>query len=300
MNASLDTDILTAFISVVEAQGFTKAALRLHRTQSAVSLQIKRLEDIVGTPLLVRTPRAIQLTKAGETFLVYAKRIVHLQEEALLASSDTRGPSIVRLGLPEDYATWLLPPLLREMKHSHPDIQLHITCSMSVEIVEQLEKGELDLTVGIRCTPYSDGRMLCEEDLVWAAGPGFAIAPEETVPLAVFPAGCPFRARGLDALAGIGRPAKIVYTSQNPTGISIAVRESLGVTICSRRTMPADWRVMTASQGFPDLPHAELELHRSPTALHTSHDIVVGMIESYLKAPLAAPHWIPDAVALAS
>jgi DNA-binding transcriptional LysR family regulator len=283
MAASLDTDLLTAFVAVAETVSFTKAAQQLHRTQSTISLQIKRLEEIVGAPLFVRTTRSLAPTQSGEMFLVYAKRILQLQMEALAASSGLHGPT-VRLGLPEDYAAAVLPSLLRALRSQQPDIELHIYCAMSQELVRLLHEGELDLTIGIRCQSFSDGRVVCEEPVVWSAHQGFSIGTEDAVPLAVWPPGCPFRARALDALAAIGRPSRVVYTSQNPTGIEIAVREGLGVTVRSRRTMPADWRILTPEDGFPTLPPVELEIHRSPTALHYAHDRVEGLLEAQFLA----------------
>jgi DNA-binding transcriptional LysR family regulator len=284
MAASLDTDLLTAFIAVAETESFTKAAQQLHRTQSTISLQIKRLEDIVGAPLFVRTTRSLAPTQSGEMFLVYAKRILQLQLEALAASSGGLRVPIVRLGLPEDYAAAVLPGLLRALREHEPRIELHIYCAMSEELVSRLHEGELDLTLGIRCQSYSEGRIICEEPVVWSAHHAFAIEAVQSVPLAVWPPGCPFRARALNALAEIGRPSRVVYTSQNPTGIEIAVREGLGVTVRSRRTLPGDWRVLAPEDGFPALLPVELEFHRSPTALHHAHDMVEKLLETQLLA----------------
>lgn len=284
MPAPLDTDLLAAFVSVAETGSFTKAAQQLHRTQSTVSLQIKRLEEIAGATLFERTTRSIALTRSGEILLAYARRILQLQFEALsMSSGGARGP-LVRLGLPEDYAACVLPPLLRALRESSSDIELHIYCAMSLELIERLHDGALDLTLGIRCLPTSEGHALCEEPVVWTAGADFTLSSEDSVPLAVYPPGCPFRARALDALAGVGRRGHVVYTSQNPTGIEIAVREGLGVTVRSRRTLPAGWRVLTPEDGFPALPPAELELHRSPTALHAAHDTIETLLETQLRA----------------
>ncbi len=138
--------------------------------------------------------------------------------------------------------------------------------------------------LGIRCIEPSEGRVLCAEEVVWAASPGFFAPPEGPVPLAVYPSGCPFRARALNALVAIGRPGKIVYTSQNPSGIEVAVRQSYAVTVRSRRTLPADWVVLDPEAGFPLLPPAALELHRAPIALHSAFDEVEGLIERQVAA----------------
>jgi DNA-binding transcriptional LysR family regulator len=274
MAGSLDADVLKSFVAVAEAHSFTKAALQLHHTQSTVSLQIKKLEAMVGTVLLQRTTRSLALTPAGEKFLVYAKQILKLQHEALNVSADVGRLKVVNLGLPEDYAPLIVPVLLRELAKQDPTLRLHITCATSALLLAQLDQGDLDLVLSIRADEPSDGHALCEEQIVWAANPAFTLAPDHPVPLAVYPQGCPFRARALNALASIGRNSQVVYTSQNPTGIEVAVREGLGVTVRSRRTLPTDWKVLGPEDGFPLLPPAELELHRSPTALHAVNDRV--------------------------
>ena len=279
MAGSLDHDLLVGFIAVAETKSFTKAAAQLHRSQSTISLQIRRLEEIVGAPLLIRTTRSLDFTRAGEKFLIYAKRIVQLHAEALSVAGTGAEAPIVRLGLPEDYAASFVPDLLQALAEKGSPSQLHIYCAMSTELVHRLQAGELDLALGIRCIEPSDGRVLCAEQVVWAASRGFALHRPGPVPLAVYPAGCPFRARALNALMAIGRDSRIVYTSQNPSGIEVAVRQSYAVTVRSRRTLPADWVVLDPEDGFPALPPAALELHRAPVALHSAVDEIEGLIE---------------------
>jgi len=285
MAGSLDHDLLVGFITVAETRSFTKAASQLHRSQSTISLQIRRLEEIVGAPLLVRTTRSLDFTRAGEKFLAYAKRIVQLQAEALSVAADGADAPVVRLGLPEDYAASIVPDLLRALEAAGSRSQLHIFCAMSTELVHRLQAGELDLVLGIRCIEPSEGRVLCAEEVVWAASRNFT-APPGPVPLAVYPAGCPFRARALNALVAIGREGRIVYTSQNPSGIEVAVRQAFAVTVRSRRTLPADWVVLDPESGFPLLPPAALELHRAPIALHSAFDEVEMLIERQVGARL--------------
>lgn len=285
MAGSLDADLLRSFVAVAESQSFTKAALQLHHTQSTISLQIKRLEELVGASLLRRTTRSLALTTAGEKFLLYAKQILKLQHEALAVSSGLERVSVVTLGLPEDYAPLIVPPLLRGLARQDPQLRLHITCAASNDLLLLMQAGDLDLVLSIRAGQSPDGRVLCEEQIVWAASPTFTLSEDQPLPLALYPQGCPFRARALTALAGIGRASQIVYTSQNPTGIEVAVREGLGVTVRSRRTLPSDWTILSADQGFPSLPPAELELHRSPTALHPVNDRVALLLAAQFQEP---------------
>lgn len=262
MPANLESDLLRAFVAVAEAQSFTAAATRVARTQSAVSLQIRRLEEMLDCRLFERSRRHVALTRAGTDFLAYARRILRLHEEAVAAVNPARGEVIVRVGMPNDYAELYLPAVLRRLDIEHPRVRCNIQCDMTWNLLDQLEAGELDLVVGIRHAAHSIGRTLRLEDIVWVAGGDFEPGTvTEPLPLVLYPESCPYRARGVAALAGSGRQWRVVYTSQSPTGIRIAVEERGAVTITSRRTVPGHWRILTPEQGFPALPPAELQLY---------------------------------------
>lgn len=278
MQANLESDLLRTFIAVAEARSFTAAATRVARTQSAVSLQIRRLEALLGCRLFERSRRHVALTRAGTDFLAYARRILRLHEEAVAAVNPRRGEALVRVGMPNDYAELYLPGVLRRLDAEHPRVRCNIQCDMTWALLDRLEAGELDLVVGIRHAAHSTGRTLRLEDIVWVAGehfdPGALSGP---VPLVLYPESCPYRARGVAALAGGGRQWQVVYTSQSPTGIRIAVEERGAVTITSRRTVPQHWQILTPDQGFPDLPPAELQLYMAagdaPRAVATLADL---------------------------
>lgn len=263
MQANLDTALLRTFVAVAETASFTAAAVRIGRTQSAVSLQIRRLEETLDSRLFERTRRSVALTRAGRDFLPYARRILRLHEEALATVNPALGESSVRVGLPNDYAELFLPSVLRRFDADHPNVRCAIECDMTWELLERLERGELDVVVGIRHAARSTGRTLCLEDIVWVAGPDHdpAARGAAPVPLVLYPATCPYRARGLEALAGSGRAWRVVYTSQSPTGIRIAVEQLGAVTITSRRTVPAGWKILSPEDGFPALPPAELQIY---------------------------------------
>ncbi len=262
MLPNLESDLLRTFVAVAETQSFTAAATHVARTQSAVSLQIRRLEEMLDCRLFERSRRHVALTRAGTDFLAYARRILRLHEEAVAAVNPLLGEAIVRVGMPNDYAELYLPGVLRRLDAEHPQVRCNIQCDITRVLIERLEAGELDLVVGIRHTAYSTGRTLCLEDVVWVAGSDFdPDAVDGPLPLVLYPESCPYRARGIAALVGAGRPWRVVYTSQSPTGIRIAVQERGAVTITSRRTVPRGWKILTPEQGFPDLPPAELQLY---------------------------------------
>ncbi|MGN8197791.1 LysR family transcriptional regulator [Salinisphaera sp. RV14] len=287
--AVLDSDLLAAFVAVAETGGFTSAGQYLHKTQSTVSLRIRTLETRLNTQLLHRTSRQLALTADGQTFLVYARRLLQLQREAVSAVGPSAQPTTLRFGLPEDYAETWLPQVLRTFAASHPAVRPHIHCRMSTELIEQLEAGALDLVLTVRHSAASTARRVGTETLVWAAHRDFELVPDQPVPLALFPEQCAYRRRALEALTRIGRTWQIDYTSQSPTGLRVAVDLGHAVTITGRRTLPPGWHTLGEEAGLPQLPEAVLEIHRSPSVQHPAFDAFTALVEQTLDAAAAEP-----------
>jgi DNA-binding transcriptional LysR family regulator len=266
MSLGLDDTLLHSFVAIAETGSFTAAADQVHRSQSAISQQMQRLEGIAGTPLLLRAPRQVRLTPQGEVFLAYARRLLRLQEEAIAAVGSELRHQALRIGMPDDYAETLLPGLLARLSELHPEVRPHVHCAMSAQLLRLMDSGELDLAMTIRHSARTQGQTLCREELAWVAGPGFRDDPGAPLPLALFPEGCPYRARGINALFETGRDWQLVYTTQSPTGIRIAVERHGAITINASRTTPDSWRVLGPDLGLPRLPAVDLQMHRSPTA----------------------------------
>lgn len=280
----LDGESLRTFVTVADCGGFTAAAERVHRTQSAVSQQIKRLEDTLGVRLIVRTSRRMTLTPEGERFLGYARRILLLHEEAVSAVAGASRQANLRVGIPDDYAESLLPVILPRFEGEHPGVRPDIHCAMSSELLRSLEAGALDLALTIRHGGASRGRLLRREDLVWVADRRFDACGTTRIPLALFPEGCPYRARAVDGLSSVQREWSVVSVSQSMTGIRIAVEQQGAVTITSRRTMPRHWRILDEATGFPPIPPAELELHNGTS---TAPNEATNAFETFLRDALA-------------
>ncbi|REC95307.1 LysR family transcriptional regulator [Kushneria indalinina] len=278
---ALDSDLLIAFVTVVDSGGFTAAAQHLHRTQSTISLRIRTLESRLGTVLIERNSRLVRLTSEGETFLVYARRLLQLQQEALAALGRSR-PVTLRFGLPEDYADAWLTALLARFGEQHPQVQVHIHCRMSTELLEQLERGFLDIVLAVRHTPESSGRAIATEEVVWAAHQNFRLDPAKPIPLALFPEQCIYRRRALTALAGLGRDWQIDATSQSPSGLRVIVNQAQTVTLVDRRWLPDGWKILGAAEGLPAIPPATLEVHRSPSLTHPAFADFITLIEDVL------------------
>lgn len=260
----MDTDLLRAFVAVAECEGFSAAARILNRTQSAVSLQIKRLEDRMGEPLLERSSRSVGLTAAGGRLLPYARRILRLQDEARGAIHDDRRGELIRLGVSEEHASAYLPTLLPRFAAEHPAVRLEIVCDISSALVTRFHEGLLDLVLGVRHDPTPTGRLLGRERLVWVVERSRGLAGWPTLPLALNPEGCIFRAHAFAALGRADLRWDVRYTSRSPTGVNVAVQSGLAMTVKTHRSLPPGCRVVEADEGLPELGHIEVELHRAP------------------------------------
>ena len=263
----LDIDLLRSFVSVVDAGGFTRAGERVHRTQSTVSQQIKRLEDTFGRPLLHRNGKRVALTEEGERLLSYARRILALAEEAHQVVAQSAGAGVVRLGLPEDFAASRLAQVLARFARSRRGARLDVRCDLSVRLRDDLDRGELDLILFKRDAGERGGIACWPERLSWIASRRRELdVRRDPVPLVVFPQGCLYRNRAIHALEAAGRAWYIAYTSPNFYGIQAAVSVGLGISILPQAAILADHRVLGAKEGFATVPNTELALLAAPDA----------------------------------
>ena len=263
----LDIDLLRSFVSVVDAGGFTRAGERVHRTQSTVSQQIKRLEDTFGRPLLHRNGKRVALTEEGERLLSYARRILALAQEAHQVVAQSAGEGVVRLGLPEDFAASRLAQVLARFARSRQGARLDVRCDLSVRLRDDLDRGELDLILFKRDAGERGGIACWPERLSWIASRRRELdVRHDPVPLVVFPQGCLYRNRAIHALEAAGRAWYIAYTSPNFYGIQAAVSVGLGISILPQAAILADHRVLGAKEGFAKVPNTELALLAAPDA----------------------------------
>src|SRR5258705_302248 len=263
----LDLELLRSFVSVVDSGGFTRAGERVHRTQSTVSQQIKRLEDDLGQPLLNRTAKDVTPTEAGERLLSYARRLLSLAEEArdVLAGPSKEGA--VRLGIPEDFAAYRLTKLLASFSRSRPGLRLDVRVDQSTYLRRDLERGELDLALFKRSAGEKGGIAVWPERVHWVTSKTHPIGAQiRLVPLIGFPTGCLYRSRAIHAIESAGRAWHMAYTSSSLTGIQAAVAAGLGLSILSEIAIQADHRVLTAKDGFAPIDKTEVALVASPDA----------------------------------
>ncbi|MDB5568788.1 MAG: LysR family transcriptional regulator [Tardiphaga sp.] len=267
MVAMFDLDLLRSFVSVVDSGGFTRAGERVHRTQSTVSQQIKRLEDDIGRPLLNRSGKQVVPTECGERLLSYARRLLALAEEArdVLAQPDHEGA--VRLGIPEDFAAYRLTKLLAGFSRSRPGLRLDVRADQSTNLRRELERGDLDLALLKRDAGGKDGIAVWPERIHWVTSKAHpAHINADSLPLIFFPTGCLYRTRAIHAIEAAGRSWHMAYTSSSLAGIQAAVAAGLGLSIMPEIAVQADHRILTAKDGFAPIDKTEMALVAAPDA----------------------------------
>ena len=262
---AIDPDLLRAFVLIAEGHSFTQAAARVGRTQSAVSMQVKRLEEVLGQTVLSRSKGgSVELTAHGQYLLTRARQILALNDEVIATFREPQIAGTVRLGTPDDYAFAYLPPILKRFAETHPAVQVDVLCSPSEELMRKLKADEIDLTL------ISDGHQppgwpaapLWRGPLVWVTSSRYSPHREDPLPLALADRER-FLARGQDcewaraavqALERAGRRYRIAYTSASHVGTHAPVLAGLAVTVSTLSWLPDGLRPMRLEEGLPKLP----------------------------------------------
>jgi len=265
---NLDLDLLRTFVAIADEQSFAGAAQRVHRTQSAVSQQMQRLEAQVGKLLLAKSGRSKHLTEDGLRLLDYARRIIALNDEANVALSTTPGHAdVVRLGANHDMAENILPVMLQRVAKSHPNVLLEIRTGRSPFLMEELKKGELDLAITTRLDPERPRIMLRTSPTVWLCAADFPDDRKKPLPLIISNEPSLFRAIAIEALDAAQIPWRIAYLTLNLGAIRAAVRAGLGVTARNIEMLTPDLRVIGEAEGLPRLPHVKFHLYMRDEAV---------------------------------
>lgn len=260
---NIDIDLLRSFVTICRLRSFTAAAAALLRNQSTISLQVKRLEAILHRRLLNRSTHFVEPTEEGRALLEAATRIIELHDELLGRPRHPQAHGRVRLGTPEDFATFHLPDVLARFARSHPGVNLEVKCDLTLNLLKRFRAGDFDLIL-IKREPQPasqrSGTRVWREQLVWVGGRGVAIDLGNALPLALSPEPCVYRKRALDSLRRSKRRWRVSYTCESLAGTIAAVKAGLGVTVLPREMVPFDLQVLGRSSKLPDLPDAEIAL----------------------------------------
>ena len=264
--ANLDMDVLRTLAVAMDLGGFAKAAERLGRSQSAVSLQMRRLEDRVGRPLFRKQGRGLALTDAGDVVLGYARRILELNDEAVAAARGISIEGSVRFGVPQDFGDAWLPGVLAQFGRAYPAVTIEARVDRTNRLVKRIREGGLDLAV-LWGNPIPSLTRVKRLPMMWIGARGFAVKRGAELPLALFEQPCMFRPPGIEALERARRPWRLAFTSPSLSGLWAAASAGLGITIRTPLGLPS--QLAPLGRDLPKLPDIALSLYTaqaSPSA----------------------------------
>jgi DNA-binding transcriptional LysR family regulator len=270
---NLDIDLLRSFAAVADSGSFTAAGEIVARSQSAISVQIKRLEEAVGCKIFERTSRSLALTPAGDTLLGYARRILELNDESFRRMTEPPVTGEIRLGVTEYFVPGELTKILARFAAVYPDVHLEVRMGLSRDLRSALNAGELDAAI-VRLAPREHDKAIWREPQQWVARQDFSFKKGEVLPLVVLPPGCILREYAIDALKKAHQPRRIAFTSSSMTGVQAAVMAGLGISIVPRSSVLPGMRVLAKSKLFPEPGHLEIGILRAAEA---PQDIVVAL-----------------------
>lgn len=255
----LDLDLLRTFVLAVDLNSFARAADQVARSQSAVSLQMQRLEEMTGHQLFLKQGRGWQLTASGDLLLGYARQLLDINQQAVAALSATQIAGKVRLGIPADFAESGLPTVLARFAAVHPHMEIEVTIDRQAPLAQQLESGKLDVIISFGKTIPENAIPIGSLPVQWiGSSQHTAITRQDPLPLLLFEAPCLFRKIGLNALEKINRSWRPALTSGSLAGMWAAAQAGLGITIRTAMGLPAGCTILNSASGLPSLPDVEV------------------------------------------
>lgn len=280
----LDSDLLRTFVSVADTRNFTRAAHEVGRTQSAVSMQMKRLEAMVGEPLFERGPRGVALTARGTELLVNARRVVDLIDEtaAALRAPDLEGR--VRIGIPEEYSASVLSRALSSFAKAHRQVEVLVRYGRSSLHTDALERGDIDLAVVFEWESEPQGEVLMQDPTVWTTSDQHCVHEERPVPVALYesPGWCSEFA--IELLKARSIDYRVAYRSDTGNGLRLAVSSGLAIAPLSRSNIPPGCRELTAVDGYGLIDSSSVVLYRRPGATGKATTAMADAIREAFKA----------------
>ncbi|MGC2605600.1 MAG: LysR substrate-binding domain-containing protein [Silvibacterium sp.] len=285
---NLSLDNLRTLVITQDLGGFGRASERLGRTPSAISLQMKRLQEEVGVPLFRKQGRKTFLTEQGEIALQYARRVLELNDEMIDTLRGSSLAGVVRIGFAQDFTVNVLPLVIARFNALYPLVKLEVTVDVGQVLLQAIDSGDLDVALTLGGAQKKTAHLLSELPLHWIASPSFRDRVRQPLPLALFNPPCGCQTPGLEALERAGRPWRLAMTSPSLTGLWAAVSAGLGLTTRAELGLPAD--VQTIDLGLPPLGNISITLHRrrglrAPNAMRFA-EITEELVATYLRSRL--------------
>jgi DNA-binding transcriptional LysR family regulator len=264
--AGLELDLLRTLVAIADTGSFNKAASAVFRTPSAVSMQMKKLEEQVSRPLFAKNGRSVTLTPDGDALVGYGRRILKLADEAMQRFRSSQIEGTIRLGAPDDYAMQFLPDILARFAASHPDVEVDVSCQSSMDLLRMLDANDIDIALVSAGHGPTSGMTVHREPLVWAGLRHGCAHEKSPIPLAVSHVGCCWRRQALSALDRAAIPYRVAYTSKHYLGQLAAVMGGLAVAPLPLSCVRGDLKIIDDEIGLPLIGHYEIELRRSAKA----------------------------------
>jgi DNA-binding transcriptional LysR family regulator len=279
---NLDIRMLRSLMSVVETGSITETARRLGRTQPAITLQLQRLEELIGKAIFIHEGRRLFLTAEGEMVLSYARSILGFHDELLsrLISPDIEGHVV--LGTPDLYAAFMLPSILKIFRKAFPRVQLELNCSLSTPLVGCVKRGEVDIALVTRMNDFTGGQVVRQEQLIWMTGEQSTAHNEKPIPLALLPPGNIFRDHAIERLEASKLRWRIACVSHSVGGLQAAAFAGMAVTVLGRSALVRNMREIGADEGLPALPKVDLLLYKSQKATSKAANALHDYLAHYL------------------
>ena len=264
MATPLDLDQLQTFVTIADTGSFTRAAEEVHRTQSAVSMQMRRLEERIGRPLFEKDGRSNRLSEEGERLLTYARRMLRLNRETMAAFDDASLEGHVRIGTPDDYADRFLPEIMARFSRSNPRVELTVVCEPTPGLAEHIKRGNLDLALITHNEARGASEVVRREPLLWVTSANHATHEQDVLPMAFGRPTCIWRRAACAVLDGMDREYRVLFTSFSATVIAAAVLSGLAVSVLPECALRPGMRVLGEADGFGALPDCRIGLLRHP------------------------------------
>jgi DNA-binding transcriptional LysR family regulator len=286
MDPRLDLDLLRTFVAAVDTLSFAKAALAVHRSPAAVSMQIRKLEETLGHRLFERDTRNIRPTADAEILLGYARRLIRLHDEAVEA---VRRPDIagrVVVAAPDDYALSLLPGPLRRFGLLFPKVEVEVVCQQTTLLLPALDDGSIDLAFVSR-TRGVIGDLIRVEPMVWVASPDAELTNRSPLPVALYEPHSPARVRAVQALERGGIVYRAAHSSPSLLGLLTMVEAGLAVAALARCSVPPGVAILDQRHGMPPIKNLEVVLVRSAASHRPACDALADIIRDELAPRMA-------------
>ena len=266
MKAPLDLDQLQTFLTIADTGSFTRAAEEVNRTQSAVSMQMRRLEERIGRALFEKDGRTNKLTQEGEKLLSYARRLLFLNRETLAAFDDQRLEGTIRIGTPDDYADRFLPEIMARFARSNPRVELTVVCEPTPGLVEHIRRGNLDIALVTHNDARGQSEVVRREPLLWVCSANHATHEQAVLPMAFGRPTCIWRHAACDVLEEMNRDYRVLFTSFSATVIAAAVLSGLAISVLPECALRPGMRVLGEADGFGPLPDCRIAIMRGQSS----------------------------------